>query len=577
MTVELLPKKSVFSTARKCVHYFGRFLEGQKPLLALGAGASLVLTAFELLRPWPIKVILDHVLIPRGKNPPAWFQTDDRETILLLASLAMVLIPFCLGLLNRISQVSLAQVGRKVTTRVRRMVCEHVQLLPLSYHHNSKTGDLLMRVMGDVNMVRDILFSGWVSLVQRVLVFLATFGLMLWISPWMALLALLPLPLLFWSVKRSGGEMKDAVSKQRKKEGSAAALASELFSQIRGIKAFGAERRSARIFGSLSRSGEKAGVKATRIASMASLQAECATGAGLAAMMLLGSHQVLGGEISAGSLILMLSYARALYKPLRKLSRDGIRLAKAAACADRLFEVLDLPPESSTGKRRAPVFRGNIRFEGVSFAYGDQPPALVDATFDVAPGSLCVLKGKNGSGKSTTLSLLLRLFKPGRGRILVDGEEAEQFDLDSWRERFACVPQDTLLFSGTLEENILFGRPDASPECVQEALRATGLGDVVDSLPDGLATDIGESGNKLSGGQQRLVSLARAAIRSSPILVLDEPLEGLDPKARLRVAKAIRAIANGRTTLVVSHTSVDDIEPDQVIEIRDGITVECVS
>ena len=570
MSLPVVPNQSVLATARKSIHHFGGFLKDQKPLIVRGVVASLALTFCELLRPWPVKLVIDRVLLPdpnRASGVLDWLSAD---ALLALSAAAMLLIPLLLGVLNRITQVSLAQVGRKVTTRVRRLVCEHLQLLPLSFHHGARSGDLLVRVMGDVNMVRDILFSGWVSLVQRLLVFAGTFSLMLWLSPRLALLALVPIPLLAVSVKRSGGRMREAVSKQRRKEGSAAAMASELLTQIRGIKAFGAERRSARIFSGLSRSGERAGVLATKIAAGASLQAEVVCGAGLALVLFVGSKQVLAHSLSPGGLLVLLSYSRALYKPLRKLSRDGVRLAKAAACAERLFEVLDLPSETSSGSKEAPVFQGEIEFHEVVFAYGDRPPALDGFSARVRPGALCVLKGRNGSGKSTTLSLLLRLFEPQSGEITIDGFDAKQFDLESWRSRFAYVPQEDLLFAGTLAENLLFGRPDASDEELAHCIEVSGLDSVIRDLPGGLEAEIGEAGSQLSGGQRRLVSLARAALRSAQILLLDEPLEGLDPKARIKVARAIRQIANGRTTIVVSHSAVDEIHPDCIIEIRDG-------
>jgi ATP-binding cassette subfamily B protein len=575
VTLNPILKPGVIQAARKCVQHFGHFLADQKLGMFTGVSAALGLTLCELLRPWPVKIVIDYILIPVGdQSGYAIIRDLSPEHLLWCAASAMLLIPLFLGIFNSISQIALAQVGRKVTTRVRCLVCEHLQLLPLSFHHDAKVGDLLVRMMGDVNMVRDILFSGWVSMVQRSLLFIATLCLLIWFSPTVGLLALAPLPLLMWSIRRSGGRMKDAVSKQRRKEGSAAALASELLVQIRGIKAFGAERRSAKIFGGLSRSGERAGVKATRIAAGASLQAEIATGAGLALVLFFGVGQVMDDAMSAGTLIMLLSYVRALHKPLRKLSRDGIRLAKAAACAERLFEVLELPAESSVGESKAPRFSGKIEFADVTHTYGGRDPALEDFSLTIEAGTLCVLKGRNGAGKSTTLSLLLRLYKPLKGEILIDGEAAEKFDLESWRAQFAYVPQENLLFAGTLADNVLFGRPDASPEDLQASIDSVGLAPLVQELPDGLDTEIGEAGNKLSGGQRRLVSLARASLRSASILLLDEPIEGLDASARLYVAKAIREIAQGRTTIVVSHAGVDEIKPDLIAELRNGCLVE---
>ncbi len=565
---------STLATARAAFKHFGRFLADQKPMLARGALATGLVTAAELARPWPLKLIVDSVLRSKGKPPPGPLADLSPEQLIWFSGAALVLIPLTIGFFTMTAQVTLAQVGRKVTTRIRRLVCEHLQLLPLSFHHRAATGDLLVRIFGDVNMVRDIIFAGWISLVQRVLLFGCTLGFLIWIDPMMGLLPLVPLPLLVISMRRSTHKMHLVVRQQRKKEGGAASLANQLLRQIHLIKAYGAEERSARLFTNLARSGEKAGVQATRIAAKAGLQTEVLTGVGLGAVLLVGSHQVLSGNLTVGALLVVLSYTRALYKPLRKVARDGVRLAKAASCAERLIEILDLPPEKKLKGQPAPPFRGTIRFQGVRHRYTEDRMALHGLDFEIPAGTLCVLQGANGSGKSTTLGLLLRLLDPTEGEILVDGTPVGHFALDSYRERFAYVPQNDLLFSGTIRENILFARPDATDSDIEEAAREACVTDFTRSFPEGLDTEIGEDGVRLSGGQRRRISLARAALRHASILLLDEPLEGLDPKARREVARAIRSIARGRTTVVVSHTQVEDLAPDMILELREGRLLE---
>lgn len=570
------PRRRTFTIARRARRHFAFALEGQRRLLVGGVGAALSVAGIELLRPWPLSLVIDVVI--GDSEPPSFLAGLGPEGLLHGSVALLVLIPLTIALLQRLSAIALAQVGRKVTTRVRRRVCEHLQLLPLSWHQRAETGDLLMRVMGDVSMVRDIMFAGWVALLQRALLFVATLVLLFWIEPAMALLALLPLPFLLISVKRSGRKMKEAVGRQRKKEGGAASLAAELLQQIRVVKAFGAERRSAQLFGGLARSGEKAGVIATRISTRAALQAEVVTGLGLAMVLLFGTRQVLEGDLGPGMLVALLSWVRSLYKPLRKLSLDGVKLAKAAACAERVFAVLEEEPERDDRGARAPFFAGRLRFEDVHFRYRQDRPALEGLDFEVEPGRLAVLMGANGSGKTTSIGLLLRLFAPDSGRILIDGQDVQGFDLASYRERFAYVPQEDLLFSGTIGENVSFGRPQASTEEVRAALTlVTGEDDWAARFPEGLDTEIGERGKRLSGGQRRLISLARAALRDANLLLLDEPLESLDRSTRREVARGIRRLAKGRTTIVVSHTAVEEIDPDQVVEIIGGRRLEMLS
>ncbi|MBW3556029.1 MAG: ABC transporter ATP-binding protein/permease [Actinobacteria bacterium] len=528
---------------------------------------SIMTTGLELARPWPLKVVFDRVLLARGTADP-WGLAP--VTVLVLAAVATFLTPLLIGTLNVRSTVAVAQVGRKATTRIRRQVFEHLHRLHFPFHQSSRTGDLLVRLMGDVNMVRDLLFASWINVLARGALVLATALIMVVLDPLLALVALAPMPLLVIGVGRSSRKLKEVTRKQRRREGDAAGRAAETLRQIRVVKAYAAEGRATEQFATDARAGERAGVKAAKLTAEMGRLTETLTGAGLALVLLVGARRVLAGSLSPGDLLVVMSYARSLYKPLNKISGEGGRLSKAGACAERLLEVLREPPEDTARGRPAPYFHGEVIVRDLHYAYPTGVEALRGVSMELRPGTLALVCGANGSGKSTLLSILLRLLVPDRGLVLLDGQPVEAFQLDSYRERIAYVPQDALLFGVTVRENILYGRPSATDAEVEQAARDAMIHDVIAALPDGYETELGENGASLSGGQARRLMLARAAVRAAPILLLDEPLAGLDPAARPLVAQAIRRMSTGRTTIVVSHGSDPELEPDVIVRLGEG-------
>jgi ATP-binding cassette subfamily B protein len=561
-----------FNAAREMFRTFRPALRGQGFGLASSLGLTLLVVTLDLLRPWPIKVLFDRVLMPVGPASGPW-GLSARAT-LIAAALATVCIAALHGILSAGSALAGARVSKKLTVRVRRQVFDHLHRLALPFHLSSRTGDLLIRLMGDVNAVRDAMFMSWIDLISRGLLFAATATVMLVLEPWLALLALLPVPLLALELGKSSKELRNVARKQRQMEGGAAAFAAETLRHIRLVKAYATEERSTRQFAQDSRSGERAGLKAARISADMDRKTEILTGVGLALVLFVGAHWVLAGRLSAGTLLVFLSYTRSMYKPVRKASGQGARLSKAVASAGRLIEVLRIPPEDSEAGRAAPRFRGDLALRDVRYVHPGGLEALRGVSLDVRGGELAVLQGPNGSGKTTLASVLLRLMSPDDGEVLIDGEPVDVFQLQSYRGRFAYVPQDIQLFGATVRENILYGRPDGSPEEVEVASRAALFHEVAQRLPDGYDTALGEGGATLSGGEARRLMLARAALRQARILLLDEPLAGLDPQARAIVSSAIRRIASGRTTIVISHGPALEVDPDVVFHLREGRVAE---
>jgi ATP-binding cassette, subfamily B, bacterial len=556
------------STLLEAFRAFRPSLAGQGRGMAKALGLALAVTALELVRPWPTKLLFDNVLLPDADDRGLWGLQPAVAVPLLAASVAGIAL--LVGWLSMRSTVVTAEVSRKVTTRLRRRIFEHLHRLELPYHQATQSGDLLVRLMGDVNLLRDALFASWLALAERGALFVGMAVVLFLLDPTLAICALLPIPLLAFGLGRSSTRLRAATKKQRRREGDAAAYAVESLRQIHLVKAYAQEGDAARAFSEQVGAGERAGVKAARIAAQMARLTESMTGIGLALVILVGTRRVLDGALTPGGLLVATSYARTLYKPLRRISREGGRLAKASAGAERVLDVLRREPEPTDVGIRAERLDGDIVFFGVRYRYAGGQEALKGMTFDIEPGMLAVLAGPNGSGKSTTLALLLRLFARSGGFILLDGKAIERYELRSLRRCFAYVPQEIQLFSGTVRENILYGRPEATDAEVEAAARAALVHDVIRGLPDGYDTVLGEGGGGLSGGQARRLMLARAALRDASILILDEPLAGLDPESRLLVSAAVRSIANGRTTLVVSHGPSHELQPDLVLHLADG-------
>ena len=552
---------------RSALTAFRPALAGQGLALARLLGLTILVVGLELLHPWPIKVVVDRVLRPGQAS--GLFGLDVSATVIFAAA-ATLLIAVLLGALSVRMVVAGARIGKTATVRIRRAVFEHLHRLALPFHESSGSGDLLFRIMGDVNNLRDVLFSTWINLMSRALLFIGAAIAMLVVNPWLGLVALAPLPLLWLELIRLGRSLRDVVGDQFSREGRTASYAGETLRNIALVKAYVAEDSSTERFATESQEGERAGTVAAGVSARMGLVTQILTGAGLAAVLFVGALQVLSGTLSPGTLVVVVAYARALYKPVRKAPGEGKRLSRAMASAGRLLEVFRIAPEEFGTGRRAPQFRGDLSLRGVRFKYPDGVQALRGISLEIPAGALVIVQGPNGSGKSTLLSLLLRLFKPNNGEVLIDGERVDTFELESYRSRFAYVPQHVQLFGATVRENIAYGNPEATDAQVEEAATVTLLDEVVQRLPEGYDTVLGENGTTLSGGEARRLMLARAAVRDASVVLLDEPLGGLDPEARETVAEAIRQFASNRTTLVVSHGPATELRPDAVVRLRNG-------
>jgi len=548
------------SELRRAFITFRPALRGQRRRIIVAIAISLATTTLQLIKPWPVTLVIDHLVAAEpGSAIPL-------RPIFVFAAIAL-LVPLALGYATEQLRIVMAKVSRKATVRIRSDVFEHMQRLELAEHQQHYTGDLLMRLMGDVNMIRDLLFPSWINLLSRVSLLLGGAIVFLAVDARLFCVALIPLPLLWVTVERGSTAVKKAAGKQRRKEGKIASNAAESLRQVSLIKAFSAEDRTAEVFRRDARGAEKASMAAAREAARMARLTEILTGAGVALVLIAGALRARSALLTPGELVLVISYTRMIYKPIRALTGEGVRLAKATACAVRVMALLDQPVEAGDEGVAATSLGGDIDFFDVSHVYSDGRSSLDGLSARFPAGALVAIVGENGTGKSTMLSLLLRLHRPTEGAIRIGGTPIDAFQLGSYRSQIAYVPQELSLFGGTIRENIAFGKPDATDAEIAAAADVALFTPVIAHLPEGLDTVLDEDGSSLSGGQARRLMLARAALRDGSVVLFDEPLAGLDPDARRTVARAIRNIANGRTALVVHHGPLDDLRPDFQLQL----------
>jgi ATP-binding cassette subfamily B protein len=548
---------------------------------ALLLGAIVAIT--EVVKPWPLQVVFDLVLgfSPGGgavemHGPSRWFQPRLESwrapDVLLAAALSLLVVSVIGGLAVFSQTVLLSKVGQTVVARLRRDLFHHLMRLPPHYHSGQRQGDLLMRLTGDIVLLRDLLVSNLLEAAAALLVVGGTLAAMLWMNWKLTLLSLALGPPIALASTFFSGRIRLLMRKNRRKEGELAASAGEALGAVHVLQAFGAAERVAASYDRRNRSALRAGLRTGRVEALLTRMMDLLTASGTAVTLLLGAAAVQRGELSAGGLLVFLTYQRTLFRPVRQLARVVARSAKASVCGERVLEVLQTPPAVADRPEARDCGRvaGAIELDRVTVRYPRGDLALDDVSFRVPAGGVAVVRGESGAGKSTLLSLVPRLLEPSSGTVRIDGRDVRECTLASLRTQVAMVFQDSVLLGLSVRENIALGDPDAPAERVESAAEAAGVMRFARGLPDGLDTLVGERGAQLSGGQRQRVALARAALRDAPILVLDEPFAHLDEDSRDHVLAALRRVAANRTVLLVTHQDHPGFPADIEVMLAGG-------
>ena len=537
---------------------FWPYVRRERALITVSLIALYAEIGLRLLEPWPLKWVIDRVTGStrhRGLGALPFLDALDPATLLALSALAVIVFAALRALAAYYNTVGFALVGNRVLTSVRNELYNQLQRLSLSFHTRARSGDLLVRVTGDVGFLQDTAVTALLPLFANALTLVGMAAVMLWLNTPLTLIALATGPLFWLSTSRLTRSIRETARRQRQQEGAMAATAAESIGAVKVIHALSLEGTFAQAFTGQSRKNLATGVIATRLSAGLERTVDLLIAVATALVLWFGARSVLSGVITAGDLIVFLTYLRTAFRPVRDFAKYTGRLAKASAAGERVLDLLEQVPDvrDLPGAVPAPPLRGAVRFEGVSFAYEPGRPALDHVDCDVAPGRHIALMGPSGSGKTSFVSMILRFYDPTAGCVLIDGRDIREYTLASLRAQISVVLQDSLLFAASIRDNIAYGAPGASPEAIEAAARLANADSFIQALPQGYATVVGERGVTLSNGQRQRIAIARAAIRQAPIIILDEPTTGLDRDNAQEVSEALARLAEGRTTFLITH------------------------
>jgi ATP-binding cassette subfamily B protein len=543
--------------------------------------AMILDAALTVFRPWPLKVVIDRVLSDRPSRVPffhTWLDSApiSRLHILYGACATTLIIAVSTGILTYYYIQILGDVGQRFVFALRRNLFAHLQRLSLRFHDRQRTGDLISRLTSDIDAIQDMIANGIIVFGSNAFLLTGMLILMFWLNWRFALAALSVTPLLFWTVFRYANRIRVATGKARASTGLLASLAQETLASIRIVQGLAQEEQQDERFRAQSTTSLHAYLEGVRYQARIWPVVDLLAAIGLATVMWYGATRVMAGELTTGDVVIFFAYVTNFYSPMRQLARLSYMFNRFSVGAERIAEVMNVRSEVIDRERAptAPRLKGRIEFRNVSFEYEPVHPVLSHIELAIVPGEKVAIVGATGAGKSTLVSLVPRLYDPSEGAVCIDGEDIRNYSVQSLREQISLVLQDSLLFSGTIRENIAFGRPDASEQEIIAAAAATNAHEFIQRLPDGYDTVVAERGSTLSGGEKQRIAIARAVLRDAPILILDEPTSSLDAASERLVIDALTRAAAGRTALIIAHRLTTARLADRIVVLEEGRIAE---
>jgi ATP-binding cassette, subfamily B, bacterial len=547
--------------------------------LAIAFAAMLVQGVMDVLEPWPLKMIFDYVL--GAKRMPPWLarwalDAHDRLTVLNLAAVAVVVIAV-IGAISAYTEKYLSTtVAKRVGFDLRHLLYHHVQRQSLSFYEQRRTGDMVVRLTSDIDAAEDFIGSAVLGIILDLLKLVGMTIVMFYLDWRFSLIGLSVAPLLFVVVYRFTRRIKKATRAVKKKESELASVVQESISSVRVVKAFAQEEFEEGRLDHESREAVDLSLRARSVKARLAPLVDVIVAIGTCLVLWYGVRMVLADRLTSGALLVFILYLGKMYKPMKDLSKTSDTLSKAAVSFERIGEILALESQvrDLPGARPAPEFKGRIEFEHVRFGYTPEHPVLNDVNLVVEPGQRVALVGLTGTGKSTLIGLIPRLYEVNGGQISIDGRDVRSYTLASLRRQVSFVLQEAVLFRASIAQNIAYGKPEASREDIVRAAKLANADEFIVRLPNGYDTVVGERGETLSGGQRQRIAIARAIIRDSPILLLDEPSAALDPESEQLIFQGLSRLMAGRTSITIAHRLATVRNADVIFVLSDGVIAE---
>ena len=525
--------------------------------IIMAAGANLYL-------PWIIKDMIDKVLM-------------DRDMYMLnLIAIGILVVMFIRGVFYYGQSYLVSYVGERVIIDVRSILFKKFQNMPLSYYDKQQTGTVMSYITNDVAAMQNAIVNNLIEMVTESSILVGSLVMMVYLDWRLSLLTLMTIPLVGYAMKIFGRKLKSSGTLIQERMADITSMLQESISAIRVVKSFVREAYEINRFEHQNILNFQAAMKNVKLMSLLTPTVEFLAAVAVTFIVWFGGYEVVNETITAGELVAFLTYAVNLANPVKRLSRVYGAIQKAMAAADRVFDVMDMDEKikDAPDAKELPAIEGRVIFDNVTFSYKEGQAALSNVSIQAEPGQMIALVGPSGSGKSTIANLIPRFYDIDSGSISIDGYDIREVTTNSLREQIGLVPQETMLFSTTVMENIRYGRLDATDEEIIAASKAANADEFIRELPEGYETKIGERGVNLSGGQRQRLAIARAILKNPRVLILDEATSALDTESEKIVQDALDKLMEGRTSFVIAHRLSTIFNANQIYVVENGHVVE---
>lgn len=525
---------------------------------------TIMAAAGNLYIPWIIKDMIDEVL------------ADKNGTMLNWIAASIIAIFVVRGLFWYGQNYLMSYIGQSVIIDIRAAVFKKLQRLSVSFYDKNKTGTIMSYVTNDVNALQSAMVENTIEMITEGFILIGSLVAMIYLDWRLTLFTVCTFPVVLWFMEFFGKKIRKTGGRIQECTADITSVLQESVASARVIKSFVREDYEVDRFDVENRANFRANMKNAQLMATLTPVVELVAAIGVTMIIWYGGNNVINGTITAGSLVAFLTYAVNISNPIKRLTRVIGNIQKALAAAQRVFMIIDMPEEiaESRDAKQLPEVSGKVEFQNVSFAYDDKGNVITDLSFSVKPGEVIAIVGPSGAGKSTIANLLPRFYDVNKGDIKIDGHSVREVTLDSLREQVGIVPQETMLFNGSVYNNILYGRLDATKEEIEAAAKAANAHDFIMQLTDGYETKLGDRGVNLSGGQRQRIAIARAILKNPRILILDEATSALDTESERVVQEALDRLMVGRTSFVIAHRLSTVKNADKILVLEKGNLVE---